>query len=438
MSAPQGNRSRAEYLAEVDPMVATQPAVGKRYVGIAVVPRRRRAIEHALGRVVELGGEGLLITADGSARARWPGVDHLDLLSDEMHFGPNRLIAVSPKRVIGKLVGKKVGGRSLLWRRWSASRPYKAVRYYALWHVLRRRLDEVRVEQVTNLVLAGIESWPIAWHLVRAKPDLEMGWDVPEEWQRPAELEPLGDRRVAVWGANPTWHIMSQGGDHRAESVWTFAASSWIAQATPGARVEDLVPDGDSFEERVVREDLSSRLISGVIEQQPEIVVLDALGELNEILHIGEWCTLSEFTAHLGIDDALRERADTALAWNDPRRADLFARAARRVADQLISGLPDATFVLHRVQLPLGRTARGEINGSHEVDLAVVNRMLDEYHAVMVEAFGGRLHVIDVPLELRRLGPKAKEARGVVQTGFSSAYYEDALTRLDELTRARS
>jgi hypothetical protein len=266
-------------------------------------------------------------------------------------------------------------------------------------------------------------------------PDLEMGWDVPEEWQRPAELEPLGDRRVAVWGANPTWHIMSQGGDHRAESVWTFTASSWIAQATPGADVGDLVPDGDSFEDRVVREDLSSRLISGIIGQQPEIVVLDALGELNEILHIGEWCTLSEFTARLGIDDALRQRADLSLAWNDPRRADLFARASQRVADQLVTGLPDATFVLHRVQLPLGRTGRGDINGSHDVDLAAVNRLLDTCHEAMIEAFGGRLHVIEVPLELRKPGPKPKEARGVVQAGFSSAYYEDALARLDELTR---
>lgn len=423
-------------LADIDPMVARQPAVGKRYVGLSVVPRRRRAIERALGRVVQLGGEALLITADGSSKARWPGVDHLDLLDDEMRFGPNRLVAVSPKRVVGKLVGKKVGGRSLLWQHWSASRPYKAVRYYALWHILRRRLDRVRVDDVTDLLLAGIESWPIAWHLVKENPDLSMGWDVPEEWQRPAELEPLGGRRVAVWGANPSWNIFSQGGDHRAEAVWTFAASSWIAQATPGALVGDLVPDGDSFEERVVREDLNSRLISGIVEMDPQIVVLDALGELSEIVHVGEWCTLSEFTADLGLDAPLRERADDSLTWSSPRRFELFERAARRVSEMLVEGLPQATFVLHRVQLPTGRTGRGDLDGNHpETDLAAVNRLLDRYHTVITEAFGDRLKVIDVEPDLRRPAPRSQTAKGIVQAGFASAYYEEALGKLDEVTR---
>ena len=91
-------------------------AKGHRYVALAVIPRRRRPLEKALGRIVELGGEALLITADGSSYARYPGVEHIDLLSTEMNLGVNRLIAVSPVRVAGRIVGRRVGGRSLAWR----------------------------------------------------------------------------------------------------------------------------------------------------------------------------------------------------------------------------------------------------------------------------------------------------------------------------------
>jgi hypothetical protein len=158
-------------------------AAGTRYVALAVVPRRRGPLENALGRVVELGGEALLITADGSAHPQHPGVQHIDLLHDEMCWGPNRLIAVSPKRVVGRLMGRHVGGRSFAWRHWGASRPYKVVRYYLLWRVLAHRLAEVRVPDVTNVLLAGSESWPIAWHLTKIKPGIEVGWSLPDEWQ---------------------------------------------------------------------------------------------------------------------------------------------------------------------------------------------------------------------------------------------------------------
>lgn len=164
-------------------------AAGQRYVGVAVIPRRRRPIEMALGRVVELGGEALLITADGSGHARYPGVEHIDLLSLEMHLGANRLIAVSPARVAGRLVGRKVRGRSLAWRVWVRSRPYKVGRFYLLWRALSSRLDVVRPADVTHVFLAGAESWPIAWQLAQLNPEIEVGWDIPVEWRVPAPPE---------------------------------------------------------------------------------------------------------------------------------------------------------------------------------------------------------------------------------------------------------
>lgn len=174
---------------------ASRPAAGKRYVGIAVVPRRRRPIEKALGRVVECGGEALLITADGSSTPMYAGVQHIDLLSAESRMGLNRVIAVSPKRVAGRLVGRRIAGRSLAWRGWLRSRPYKAVRFYLLARLLRPFTDDVRPADVTNILLAGVESWPIAWQLTQVNPDIEVGWDAPPEWG-PVEGEPLYDPRT--------------------------------------------------------------------------------------------------------------------------------------------------------------------------------------------------------------------------------------------------
>lgn len=413
-----------------------QPARGRRYVGLAVIPRRRRAIERALGRIVELGGEALLITADGSSRARWPGVEHLDLLSDEMRYGPNRLIAVSPKRVLGKLVGRRVGGRSLLWRGWIRSRPYKAVRYYALWHVLERRRDVLRPADTTDLLLAGVESWPIAWHIAQENSTVAIGWDVPDAWKRPVEDELLGLKRVAVWGGNPSWHILSRGGAHSAESVTSFGASSWVAQASGPAHVDDLVPEGEGFEQRVVRADLTATLVSDIIELEPHVVLVDAAVELSDILHIGEWCTLSEFTEELDLDSRLRERSDRVIAWDDPERAELLRESVTTVARQLLDGLPDARFVLHRIRLTDRTNPSGEAPSEGSTGVELIDRMnavLARSSEIIGSAFGERLTVLDVPAALRVAGKP--HPSGPVQAGFSSAYYESALDVLDAIAR---
>lgn len=158
------------------------PAAGAYFVGVAVIRKRRQKIEHVLGRVVELGGESLLITADGSARAGEPGVRHIDLYNREMRWGANRIIAVSPKRMVGKVVGKRVLGRSAAWRHWVTSRPYKVVRFHVLSRVLAPLAGEVRPAEVTHIVIAGVESWPIAWWITRSNPDAEIVWDLPERW----------------------------------------------------------------------------------------------------------------------------------------------------------------------------------------------------------------------------------------------------------------
>lgn len=420
-----------------DELAAQQPAKGKRYVGVAVIPRRRRPIERALARIVELGGEALLITADGSSRARGEGVEHIDLLNAEMRLGPNRLIAVSPKRVVGKLTGKKVGGRSLLWRGWVKSRPYKVVRFYALWHALKPHLDAVRPDAVTDILLAGVESWPIAWHLAKLNPGVEMGWNVPDEWKRPPEDELLGLRRVAVWGGPQTWNIFTQGGEHGAE-VTTFPSSSWVAQAGDGAAVDDLVPEGDSFEERGVRDDLSASVVGEIVALQPEVVVLDALGELSDLVHVGDWATATPIAETIGLDDTLRERADRTLSWDHPERPALFADAVRSLADRLTTSLPDATFVLHRAWLTDHTNPAQQPAEEHETDDPQLNRMnalLETYYATLEDAFGERLVSLEVPAQLRIVDKR--EVSDAVHAAFIGAYSEAALEQLDATVRSR-
>jgi hypothetical protein len=234
--------------AAADPEV-TRPAAGMRYVGIAVIPRRRRPIEKALGRVVECGGEALLITADGSSTPMYAGVQHIDLLDAETRLGLNRVIAVSPKRVAGRLVGRRVPGRSLAWRTWHGSRPYKAVRFYLLARLLRSRTEEVRPQDVTNILLAGVESWPIAWQLTQVRPDIEVGWDAPAEWG-PVEGEPLYDPRTE-WekDRDARWAVLIDAvdGDEEKAVVMLELQNLAIAEGRRVPTLEELIARVDAL-----------------------------------------------------------------------------------------------------------------------------------------------------------------------------------------------
>ena len=154
-----------------------------RVVAVAVTPRRRKSVLSMLDQVVRSEGEALLLTADGG-RGDQPavGVVHLDLLADERRWGPNRLLSVDPRRVVAALTRRpRPRGAAPTWRRWVASRPYRVVRYWVLWRVVRRHLDVLRPDQISHVLVVGIESWPIAWHLLRNSPGATIGFSVPPE-----------------------------------------------------------------------------------------------------------------------------------------------------------------------------------------------------------------------------------------------------------------
>lgn len=154
-----------------------------RVVALAVTPRRRKSVLHMLDEVVRAGGEALLVTADGG-RGDKPasGVTHLDLLADERRWGTNRLLTFDPRRVVALMTRRPPPrGATPAWRRWVAGRPYRVVRYWVLWRVARRHLDVLRPDQVSYVVVVGIESWPIAWQVLRRSPGAGIGFSVPPE-----------------------------------------------------------------------------------------------------------------------------------------------------------------------------------------------------------------------------------------------------------------
>ena len=171
-----------------------QPAIRvPRVVAVAVTPRRRKQVLRLLAEVARSGGEALMVTADGG-RGYEPaaGVARLDLLADERHWGPNRVLSSDPRRVLAALTRRSSGpgGAAPAWRWWVASRPYRVVRYWVLWRVARRHLAVIRPDDITHVLVVGIESWPIAWHLLRSSPSATLGFDVPASVFAPPGRQP--------------------------------------------------------------------------------------------------------------------------------------------------------------------------------------------------------------------------------------------------------
>lgn len=152
-----------------------------RVVAVAVVARRRWKVVEVLDEVVRSGGSAVMISADGGDEELDPRVEVVDLLLDEQRCGFNRPIARSPLRYLDRLRGRERPGPSKAWTVWSACKPYRMVRPWVLWRALRRRLDEIDVQQVDHLVIVGQECWPITWQLARLNPQITVGWEVPDE-----------------------------------------------------------------------------------------------------------------------------------------------------------------------------------------------------------------------------------------------------------------
>jgi hypothetical protein len=164
-------------------------------VAAAVEPARRAAVVAVLNQVVAAGGSALLVTADGGART--PGlaeeVEMLDLATHERTIGLNRLLVRDPARLLARVTGRPVkGGPAPAWARVRASKPYRMVRPWLLWRVLRQHLAQVRVGDVDHVIIVHQNSWPIAWQLHRRNTAITIAYEIPPEvWLRAGRAVPV-------------------------------------------------------------------------------------------------------------------------------------------------------------------------------------------------------------------------------------------------------
>ena len=161
-----------------------QPVPGRpRVIAAAVERSRRRGVIRKLNRVVENGGTALMITADGCERPEelHPAVQVLDLQAGERRLGINALLTRDPARLVQRARGRAApAGPSPTWAFVSSSKPYRMIRPWVLWRVLRRRLEQLHVEDVDHVIIVHQNSWPIAWQLHRLNPAISISYEVPD------------------------------------------------------------------------------------------------------------------------------------------------------------------------------------------------------------------------------------------------------------------
>jgi hypothetical protein len=167
---------------QLEPLV--EPVPGRpRVVAAAVGPARRRGVIAKLNRVIAGGGTALLITAEGFERPPEldDAVETLDLAAAERGLGLNKVLTRDPVRLLRRAQGRQVKGASWAWSRLSGSKPYRLLRPWLLWRVLRRDLDPVRVDELDHVIIMHQNSWPIAWQLHRLNPRVSISYEVPDE-----------------------------------------------------------------------------------------------------------------------------------------------------------------------------------------------------------------------------------------------------------------
>ena len=160
------------------------PVAGRpRVVAAAVGPARRPGVIAKLNRVVAGGGTALLITAEGFERPPEldDAVESLDLAAAERTLGLNRILTRDPVRLLHRAQGGQVEGASRIWSQVSDSKPYRLLRPWLLWRVLRRTLEPVQVDEVDHVIIMHQNSWPIAWQLHKMNPRVSISYEVPDE-----------------------------------------------------------------------------------------------------------------------------------------------------------------------------------------------------------------------------------------------------------------
>jgi hypothetical protein len=236
---------------------------------------------------------------------------------------------------------------------------------------------------------------------------------------------------LSIWGSCVTRDTL-EAGAHSFAALSYHARSSWLAQARGAAVPPVPVPDGAGFGERMVREDLQTSIVALLAQEQPHVLVLDLIDERFDVVEVGggRW-TVSDYMGRMGLEEALRERATWLSRFSEDARQEEFAQAVRQVAP-LLERLPETRIVLHQAWYT-ARSADPAVpfyaSAPHHVEWC--NRRLAGHYAVLQEAFGPRLHVVEAPRDLLVGDPGHRW--GLAHYHYVPSYYADVLAQLERI-----
>lgn len=239
---------------------------------------------------------------------------------------------------------------------------------------------------------------------------------------------------VGIWGSCVTRDTFEIGGSFDGPLAY-HARSSWVSQATSAHEQPPVsTPTGVGFADRMVREDLEKSVLAQLATKNPDIVVIDLIDERFDLVSVGgAYYSMNDYYERLELEPSMREASDDVLAFRDDARDEAFEEAVRELVPQWLEALPQARFVLHLAWYT-ARSADPErpFYASAPTAVAWCNERLAHHYRCLIEAFGGRLHVVEADRE-RLLVADPEHKWGLAHYHYVPGYYAEVLTQILEV-----
>jgi hypothetical protein len=239
---------------------------------------------------------------------------------------------------------------------------------------------------------------------------------------------------VGIWGSCVTRDTFEIGGSFNGPLAY-HARSSWVSQATSAEEQPPVsIPTGAGFADRMVREDLEKSVLSQLATKNPDVVVIDLIDERFDLVSVGgAYYSMNDYYERLELEPSMREASEDVLAFRDDARDKAFAEAVRQLVPQWLEALPETRFVLHLAWYT-ARSADPErpFYASAPTAVAWCNERLAHHYRCLIEAFGGRLHVVEADRE-RFLVADPEHRWGLAHYHYVPDYYAEILTQILEV-----
>lgn len=239
---------------------------------------------------------------------------------------------------------------------------------------------------------------------------------------------------VGIWGSCVTRDTFEIGGSFDGPLAY-HARSSWVSQAASAQEQPPVsTPTGAGFADRMVREDLEKSVLAQLATANPDLVVIDLIDERFDLVSVGgAYYSMNDYYERLELEPSMRDASDDLLAFRDDARDAAFEQAVDQLVPKWLEALPDARFVLHLAWYT-ARSADPEqpFYASAPTAVAWCNERLAHHYRCLIDAFEGRLHVVEAERE-RFLVADPGHKWGLAHYHYVPGYYTEILTQLLEV-----